>query len=61
MNMHMHLHLQRFVTVVGLGVGLVAFSGVALAQESVTPVINAAMATLAAIAGVVIGRWWHGG
>ncbi len=41
MNMHMHLHLQRFVTVVGLGVGLVAFSGVALAQESVTPVINA--------------------
>jgi hypothetical protein len=24
-------------------------------------VIDAAMATLAAIAGVVVGRWWHGG
>jgi hypothetical protein len=24
-------------------------------------VLNAAVATLAAIAGVVIGRWWYGG
>lgn len=24
-------------------------------------VVNAAMATLAAVAGVAIGRWWHGG
>jgi hypothetical protein len=23
-------------------------------------VVNAAMATLAAVAGVAIGRWWHG-
>jgi len=35
------MHVQRFVTVIGLGVGLVAFSGVALAQETVAPTINA--------------------
>ena len=39
--MNLHLHLQRFVAVIGLGVGLVAFSGVALAQETVAPTINA--------------------
>src|SRR3712207_3915893 len=37
----MHLHLQRFVAVIGLGAGLVAFSGVALAQETTAPTINA--------------------
>jgi hypothetical protein len=41
MNLHLHLHLQRFIAVIGLGVGLVAFSGVALAQETVAPTINA--------------------
>src|SRR5215216_2316710 len=41
MNLHSHMHVQRFVTVIGLGVGLVAFSGVALAQETVAPTINA--------------------
>jgi hypothetical protein len=41
MNLHSHMHMQRFVTVIGLGVGLVAFSGVALAQETVAPTINA--------------------
>jgi hypothetical protein len=41
MNLHIHLHLQRFVAVIGLGVGLVAFGGVALAQETVAPTINA--------------------
>src|SRR5918994_1156130 len=39
--MNLHLHLRRFITVIGLGVGLVAFSGVALAQETVAPTINA--------------------
>lgn len=39
--MNVRLHLQRFIAVTSLGVGLVAFGGVALAQESVTPVINA--------------------
>jgi len=37
----MNLHLQRFVTVIGLGVGLVAFSGGALAQQTAAPTINA--------------------
>ncbi len=37
----MKLHLQRFITVASLGVGLVAFDGVALAQETVAPTINA--------------------
>jgi hypothetical protein len=41
MNFQVHLHLQRFIAVIGLGVGLVAFSGVALAQETVAPTINA--------------------
>jgi hypothetical protein len=26
-----------------------------------TTIVDAAMATLAAVAGVAIGRWWHGG
>src|SRR5215218_6923127 len=39
--MNLHLHLQRFITVIGLGVGLVAFSGGALAQQTVAPTINA--------------------
>jgi hypothetical protein len=33
--------LRRFITVIGLGLGLVTFSGVALAQETVAPTINA--------------------
>jgi hypothetical protein len=33
--------LRRFITVIGLGVGLVTFSGVALAQETAAPTINA--------------------
>ena len=37
----MKLHLQRFITVASLGVGLVAFGGVALAQENIAPTINA--------------------
>ena len=41
MNLKLHVHLPRFITVASLGVGLVAFGGVALAQESVAPVINA--------------------
>ena len=41
MNLHLHLHVQRFITVLSLGVGLVAFSGVALAQDTVAPTINA--------------------
>jgi hypothetical protein len=39
--MSLHTHLKRFITVIGLGVGLVAFSGVAVAQENVAPTINA--------------------
>ena len=39
--MKLHMHLPRFITVASLGFGLVAFGGVALAQESVTPTINA--------------------
>jgi len=39
--MNLHLHLQRFITVIGLGVGLVVFSGVASAQQTVAPTINA--------------------
>ena len=38
--MNLHSHLQRFIAVIGLEVGLVAFSGVALAQET-APTINA--------------------
>jgi hypothetical protein len=41
MNLHLHVHLRRFITVIGLGIGLVTFSGVALAQETVAPTINA--------------------
>jgi hypothetical protein len=41
MNLHLRLHSQRFITVIGLGVGLVAFSGGAMAQETVAPTINA--------------------
>jgi hypothetical protein len=41
LQVHLHLHLQRFIAVIGLGVGLVAFSGVALAQDTVAPTINA--------------------
>jgi hypothetical protein len=37
----MKLHLHRFITVASLGVGLVAFGGVGLAQENVAPTINA--------------------
>src|SRR5215207_6354003 len=39
--MKLHFHLQKFIAVVGLGVGLAAFSGGALAQETVDPTINA--------------------
>jgi hypothetical protein len=39
--MNLHLHLQRFITVIGLGIGLVGFSGVALAQQTAAPTINA--------------------
>src|SRR5215216_5058935 len=39
--MKLRVHLSRFITVASLGIGLVAFGGVALAQESVTPTINA--------------------
>jgi hypothetical protein len=39
--MNLHLHLQRFITVIGLGVGLVGFSDVALAQQTAAPTINA--------------------
>ena len=38
--MNLHSHLQRFIAVIGLGVGLVAFSGGAFAQET-APTINA--------------------
>jgi hypothetical protein len=41
MSLYVHLHLRRFITVTGLGVSLVAFSGAALAQEPVAPTINA--------------------
>jgi hypothetical protein len=41
LKLHLHLHLLRFITVASLGIGLVAFGGGALAQESVAPVINA--------------------
>jgi hypothetical protein len=41
LQVHLHLHLQRFIAVIGLGVGLVAFGGVAMAQEGTAPVINA--------------------
>jgi hypothetical protein len=37
----MKLHLKRFITVASLGVGLVTFGGVTLAQETVAPTINA--------------------
>ena len=36
-----HMHVQRFIAIAGLGVGLVAFGGVAMAQETAAPVINA--------------------
>jgi hypothetical protein len=39
--MNLHSYLPRFAAVIGLGVGLVAFSGVALAQETAAPTINA--------------------
>jgi hypothetical protein len=39
--MNLHGHIQKFVTVITLVAGLVAFSGAALAQETVTPTINA--------------------
>jgi hypothetical protein len=39
--MNLHVHLKRFIAVSSLGVGLVAFGGVALAQETGAPVINA--------------------
>ena len=39
--MKLPVHSPRIITVVSLGFGLVTFGGVALAQESVTPVINA--------------------
>jgi hypothetical protein len=38
---HKHMHVQRFIAIAGLGVGLVAFGGVAMAQEGTAPVINA--------------------
>src|SRR5215212_203828 len=41
MNLRLPVHLSRYITVASLGIGLVAFGGGALAQESVTPVINA--------------------
>src|SRR5829696_2101385 len=41
MNLRLHGHLPRIVTVAGLGVGLVAFGGAALAQEDIAPTINA--------------------
>jgi hypothetical protein len=41
MNLRLHVHLPRFITVVSLGVGLVTFGGVTLAQENVAPTINA--------------------
>src|SRR5215207_8468379 len=41
MNLRLHGHLPRLISVVSLGVGLVAFGGVTLAQENVAPTINA--------------------
>jgi hypothetical protein len=41
MNFTLHGHMRRFVAIITLGAGLVAFSGVALAQETVAPTINA--------------------
>lgn len=41
MKLQIHLHLKRFITITSLGVGLVTASGVALAQETITPTINA--------------------
>jgi hypothetical protein len=41
MNLRLHVHLPRIITVASLGVGLVAFGGVALAQDNVAPTINA--------------------
>src|SRR3954465_4866404 len=39
--MKLHVHSPRIITVISLGVGLVTFGGAALAQENVTPTINA--------------------
>lgn len=39
--MKLHLHVKRLITITSLGVGLVAYGGVALAQDSGAPVINA--------------------
>jgi hypothetical protein len=41
MNFTLHGHMRRFVMIITLGAGLVAFGGVALAQETVAPTINA--------------------
>src|SRR5215212_10676647 len=41
MNLRLHVHLSRFIKAASLGVGLVAFGGIALAQETVAPTINA--------------------
>src|SRR5215203_4143698 len=41
MNLRLHVQLTRFITIVSLGIGLVTVSGIALAQENVTPTINA--------------------
>ncbi len=41
MNLRLHVHLPRIITVASLGVSLVAFGGVTLAQETVAPTINA--------------------
>ena len=41
LKFHKHVQLQRFIAITSLGVGLVAFGGVAMAQEGTAPVINA--------------------
>src|SRR5687767_12870318 len=41
LKFHKHMHVQWFIAIAGLGVGLVAFGGVAMAQEGTAPVINA--------------------
>jgi len=41
MNLRLHVHLPRIITVASLGASLVAFGGVALAQDNVAPTINA--------------------
>jgi len=39
--MKLHAHSPRIITVISLGLGLVTFGGAALAQDNVTPTINA--------------------